>query len=440
MSVNDRKKKKGRWKKIVAGLIAALVVVVLVGMNMARGKKVESIPTTKVKIGDVVEKLTETGNIELLRTVEVKSKIAGTVKEILVKEGDEVTEGQILCVIDPDPSQTLILFQKRAAVDRTRINMQQADKERHRKRELAKTALISTKEVEDAENDFLITQNAFNLARQELEIMEREIETTGAGSDERIVSSKVKAPYNGYITQRYVEEGDIVTSGISSVVAGTNLFQIGDPSTKIIKANISEVDIGKVTVDAKVRIMLDAYPDTSFAGVIRHISPVGALQQGRNVVTFKTEVEIVDKDPRLRPGMSCDVDVIISEADSVHFLPIEAVYEKKEGSEEDADQTKTNIVYLKKDAEEQDDGDKRKSGFAMFGKKKDPLDDFEELVVDIGIRSESRVQVIADIDTSTVVVTDAEKQFQALEKREKEKKDKKKDGDGEDNGNDNGQS
>jgi len=423
--VNGKKRKKGKWKKIIAIFVVAAIVIVLVAMNLARGKKEEAVSTTKVKIGDVEEKLTETGNIELLRTVEVKSKIAGTVKEIYVKEGDTVVEGQNLCVIDPDPSQTLLLFQKRAAVDRTRITMEQAEKELERKRELAKTSLISTKELEDARNNYLISQNAYNLASQELLIMEREIETTGAGTDERIVSSKVKAPYNGYITQRYIEEGSVVTSGISSVVAGTNLFQIGDPSTKIIKANISEVDIGKVTVGADVRIMLDAYPDTSFAGLIRHISPVGALQQGRNVVTFKTEVEILDEDPRLRPGMSCDVDVIINKVDSTLYLPIESVYEKTEGSEEEGTETKTNIVYVKKNDNPGEENTKK--GLPFFKEKKDPFEGFKEKPVDIGIKSESRIQILtADIDTSTVVVTDAAKHFREMEKRNKEKEQKQK--------------
>jgi len=415
----NKKRKKSRWKKIIISLLVVIVIVVLIGRHFARSGKTNEIMTTKIKIGNVEEKLTETGNIELLRTVEVKSKIAGTVQEILVKEGDDVKKEQVLAVIDPDPTQTLLLFQKRSSVARTRINLEQAKKEVERKQELSKSALISTKELEDAENAFLIAQNSYNLAKQELEIMEREIETTGTGAEEKIVLSMVRAPYDGFITKKLVEQGTIVTSGISSVVAGTNLFEIGDPSTMIIKANISEVDIGKVTVGADVRIKLDAYPDTSFAGSIRHISPVGSLQQGRNVVTFNTEVEIIDKDPRLKPGMSCDVDVIISRADSVLYLPIESVYENKGGSKEEETETTKNIIYVKK--EETNPKNKK---FAIFKKKIDPLDEFTEYEVKVGIKSENRVQIIADIDTTKVIVTDAEKFFNDLETREKNKKEK----------------
>ena len=413
------KQKKRRWRKILIIGFIVVVVVGLIGMKLNNRTSVPDISTTRIKIGTVEEKLTETGNIELLRTVEVKSKIAGTVQSILVKEGDQVEKNQELCIIDPDPTQILLLFQKRSAVARTRINLEQARKERERKRELAKTALISMKEFEDAENAFLVAENAYKLASQELLIMEREIETIGAGADERIVCSKVRAPYDGYITQRYVEEGSVVTSGISSVVAGTNIFQIGDPSTKIIKANISEVDIGKVEVGCDVRIKLDAYPDTSFAGSIRHISPVGTLQQGRNVVTFKTEVEIIDKDSRLKPGMSCDVDVIITCMDDVFYLPVESVYEKEEGSEEDNNLTKKNIVYLKNDKELPVE---RK--FGIFKKLPDPLDGFDEFEVSVGIKSEARIQITAELDTTSVVATDAEKIFKDFEERDKKSENK----------------
>jgi HlyD family secretion protein len=412
--MNKNRNKSNKGKIILAGLIILVIASVLAGMNAAKNKKIVEIPTVNVQKGTVEDKITETGNIELLRTVEVKSKIAGTVKDILVKEGEVVVKGQVLCVIDPDPTQTLTLFQKRSSVAQAQINLDQKKKELDRRKELAKTSLISAKELEDADNDYKIAQNNFSLAKQELEIMEKEIDTTGSGAEERIVSSKVRAPYNGYITLRYIEEGAIVTSGISSVVAGTNVFQIGDPSTKIIKANISEVDIGKVKVGDKVRIKLDAYQDTSFTGKIRHISPVGILQSGRNVVAFKTEIEILDEDPRLKPGMSCDVDVIIAKVDSVLYLPVEAVYEKKP-KDEDSKEIKKNYVYLKTSKE--NPKDKKQS---IFGKKKDPLDDFTQKEVKLGIKAENRVQMIsAGFDTSSVVAADAEKFFKDLEDRNK---------------------
>ncbi len=420
--MSARKKKKRFGKKLAVAAVIIAVLAVLVGSKLSGGNKVQPVKTVKPRIGAVVERLTETGNIELLRSVEVKSKIAGTIQSILVKEGDEVRQGQVLCVVDPDPTQTLLLFQKRSAVDRAKIELDQARKELDRKRELAKTALVSTKELEDALNSHRIIQNTYSLSLLELEIMEREIETTGTGTEERIVSSKVRAPISGVITQRYVEEGVLVTSGISSFNAGKDLFQIGDPSAQIIRANISEVDIGKVKVGIPVRITLDAYPDTSFAGWIRHISPVGKLQEGRNVVAFNTEVEISDKDPRLKPGMSCDVDVILAEEDSVLYLPLEAVYRKQDGSQEERTATTRHLVYTQ--AIKDSTANVKKGFFSRFSKKADPLDDFFEKEIEVGLRNDSRIEVMADFDTTTVLVLDAEKMFKDKEAKKNGKKGK----------------
>ena len=421
-----RKKKRTIKKLIFFGVIAVIIVVVIAGF-MARRKDSVNIMTTKVKMGEIERKLTETGNIELVRTVEVKSKIAGIVESILVEEGDSVKTGQVLCVIEPDPTQTLLLFQKRSAVDQRRIELDRTTKELSRVSELAKTSMVSGKEVEDAENAHRLAQNSFNLSKLELEIMEREIETEGAGSEERIVSSKVRSPMDGVITHRYVEEGVLVTSGMSSMLAGTNIFQVGDPSTKIIKANISEVDIGEVTVGLPVRIMLDAYPDTTFAGSIRHISPVGELQQGRNVVSFKTEVEIHDTDPRLKPGMSCDVDVIIDDVKEIYYLPVESVYDHKEEGEDKKDKPARTLIYVK--AEPDTTVTKSKGGLLgrFSSNEENPYIDYNEIEVETGLRSESRIQVIAEIDTTTVVAIDAEKFYkdrEAFNKKHGGKKEK----------------
>jgi HlyD family secretion protein len=413
---NNRKKKK-LVKKIILGVVLMLIVVAIVGKTVARGGKDPTVKTVKPRIGSVVERLTETGNIELLRTVEVKSKIAGTVQKILAIEGERVKKGQVLCVVDPDPSQTLLLFQKRSTVDRSLIDLDRAKKELDRRRELAKTSMASPKELEDAENNHRLAQNAFNLSKLELEIMEKEIETAGSGAEERIVSSMVRSPIDGVITQRYIEEGVLVTSGISLYGAGTSLFQIGDPSAQIIKANISEVDIGKVKVGSPVKITLDAYPDTTFSGKIRHISPVGKLQTGRNVVSFNTEIEINDKDPRLQPGMSCDVDVILAEADSVIFLPLEAVYRKKEGSVEDRNEVTHSYIFVQavKDTTKEKAKTGSKSKFAFFKKAPDPADNFTQKEVETGVKSESKIQIKAVLDTTMVLASDAEKMFKDKE-------------------------
>ena len=89
----DKKKgrrRKSRLKKPLIILVFIVIIGLIIFKNISKGKKVEEIKSNKLRIGNVVEKLTETGNIELVRTLDVKSKIAGTIEKIMIKEGDKV--------------------------------------------------------------------------------------------------------------------------------------------------------------------------------------------------------------------------------------------------------------------------------------------------------------------------------------------------------------
>ena len=104
-------------------------------------------------------------------------------------------------------------------------------------------------------------------------------------------------------------------------------------------------------------------------------------------------MEIIDKDPRLKPGMSCDVDIILAREDSVNYLPVESVYKKKEGSKEDGNEILRNIIYVKAKV----DTTKKKNLLAIFKKKPDPLDAFTEREIEVGIKSENRIHILVDM-------------------------------------------
>jgi len=151
---------------------------------------------------------------------------------------------------------------------------------------------------------------------------------------------RVLAPISGIVIRRGVEIGEVVASGLSSFSGGTQLFQIGDPSQMIVRGDIAEIDIGKLRVGQDVDIVVDAYPDTTYRGRVRWIAPVGEKKQGSPIVTFDTEIDILDREPRLRQGMSCDIDVIFSRRDSTLYLPMEVVLEVFDDQEEGKEEVK----------------------------------------------------------------------------------------------------
>lgn len=136
----------------------------------------------------------------------------------------------------------------------------------------------------------------------------------------------IKAPRAGVILKKYVEEGTIITSGRSSFAGtgqGTSIVQLGDLSRMFVLASVDETDVANVETGQNVDIVLDAYPDEIFEGIITRIDPQTVVEQ--NVTTVPVTVEITDADARLKPGMNATCDFIVERRENVLVVPTEAV-------------------------------------------------------------------------------------------------------------------
>ena len=308
---------------LLAGAIGAVVY-----LNLDKETPVETFPTVSIERRDLVDKLAETGSIELVRTVEVKSTTSGVIQSLQFETGDWVDRGRLMAVIEPDPNQTLQLFQKRSAVENARISLREQEKDYSRKKTLFENRMLPGKDFEDADRALTRARNSLRLAELELEILETKANLGGAEQtgDSGLDEVRVLAPIGGVVIKREVEIGEVVASG-TSLSGGTVLFEIGDPSQMIVRADIAEIDIGGLRTGQEVEIIVDAFADTTYRGRVRWIAPVGEKKQGSTIVTFDAEIDILDREPRLRQGMSCDLDIIFRRRDGTLCLPVEAVLE-----------------------------------------------------------------------------------------------------------------
>lgn len=238
-----------KTRKLIIGAIGLAVVAGMIAFNLQKENNAKSptrdIETVPVRRGAVVEQLKETGRIEFVRTVEVKSTVSGEIVHLFAEPGQAVSAGDMLAIIRPDPNQTLQLYNKRAAVERVRIDLEQVRKDLARKEALKKQNLIAEEEIERIRDQLEKTQNAYQLARLELETLETRSniqQSKGHSSKAQLDNVRVLAPASGIVIARPVEIGEVVVSGILSTVTGTKLFEIGDPSLMMVKSHISEVD------------------------------------------------------------------------------------------------------------------------------------------------------------------------------------------------------
>ena len=404
--------KKRRLLKVLVFLLLAGSVGAAVYFNLRREEAEETYPTAVVERGAVVDKLAETGRIELVRTVEVKSTIAGEIRDLPIEAGAWVETGELMAIIEPDPNQSLQLYQKRSSVEQGKIDLAEQERNFERQKALFDSKMIPAKQFEEAEVRLTRVRTGLRLAQLELDMLEAKanLQRTQLSEDQVALDEvRVLAPIDGIVIRRNVEIGEVVASGLSSYSGGTVLFQIGDPSQLIVRGDIAEIDIGRVEVGQDVEIIVDAYPDTTYRGGVRWIAPVGQQKQGSTIVTFDTEIEITDHAPRLRQGMSCDIDILFARRDSVVYLPVERVLEVFD--DEDGEQTNGRFVaYI---AESPDSLAAAPDSTHSDSTRPDsvlqlPLSAFAEVELAIGIETSTRFEILDGLASGDRVAEDPE--------------------------------
>jgi multidrug efflux pump subunit AcrA (membrane-fusion protein) len=410
-----RKRKKKKLKYLIIFLVLAGGGYAFYHFRMA-GKKVEDVDTpVSLKKGVVVDRLTETGKVEYERIVEVKSAISGRVKTLLVDDGQEVNANDVMAVIGPDPDQALRLSEAAVSVKRSRIVWKQKEKEYQRLSQLFEKQLISKEQLEDSKDELDLSKYNYELAQLQLSILEEEVGSENTESsndmpgetpfvenpgDEEDVESeiqlqdfRVQAPLSGVVLTRNVEEGDMVIRGTSAYTQGHTLFRIGDPRKIIVSSMINEIDVPKLSVGMPVKIIPNADEQRTYQGKIEKISPQGINVNG--IIYYRVEIVVLKPDSFLKQEMTCDVDVVLGEKEDVSYLPVEAVlkvYRKdKEGKE-----TKQIDKYMV---------------FKKTGSK------YEKVEIKVGLKSESRMEILDGLMPEDKVHPDAEK----MEKKEKKK-------------------
>jgi HlyD family secretion protein len=138
----------------------------------------------------------------------------------------------------------------------------------------------------------------------------------------------IRAPSDGVVLQKYVEQGTIIASatGFSSG-GGQSIVQIGDLSRVYVDAQVDETDISQVRVGQTVKIEFDAVPDQPFEGVVQRIEPRGVTDN--NITTVKARIELKSPTPALRPGLNGECEFLIAEKKNVLVIPSRAVRNDK---------------------------------------------------------------------------------------------------------------
>jgi len=307
--------KKKKWFIL---LIVLIVIGFLVYTLTSSKKKapLESSLIVQASHKDISVTVTETGLVEPMTKVEIKSKIPGQVWKLLVDEGDHVTAGKIL--LELDKTQYVYAVERaQASHQEAEIKLQFRETQLSRKQQEYSSKAISRHILDEAQMEKSLA---------EVQLHKAMIEWNAAKDD--LKQCHIQSPIDGVVIHRGVEIGEMVSPGIDATVEGKPLITIADLSKLIVKSELNQIDMSKINLGQKVEIRFDSLPDTQFSGTISKISPA-AVSGSRNIHLFPVEI-LIEHSPhiqRVKPGMTADITIVVTTRKNVLTLPIEAILE-----------------------------------------------------------------------------------------------------------------
>ncbi len=345
-------------RKLKAVLVISVVLTVVVIAGMGALRKPKAIPSEKIvaaERGDIARSVVARGKIEPLSKVEVKSKANGIIKALLVDVGDVVTEGQVLAELDKEDMQAqvrgaaaslageeanlqaAIAAEAKAKIEAEYPELEFTRRELQRVQGLFAEKIASQQSLDDA-------ARAHELARNRRQLLEATAETASAQvsqararvaaakaaldrAEENLRYSTIRAPIAGIVLSRPTEMGDAVSSILNLGSAATLIMTLGNVSSVYIRGEVDEADIGKAECGQSVRTKVEAFPNESFAGVVKRIAPMGREQN--NVTTFEVRVTISNPEGKLRANMTANAEIVLEERKGVLLIPETAlIYDK----------------------------------------------------------------------------------------------------------------
>lgn len=273
-------------------------------------KEAQSAPFYQVRTvenRDIIVAASAAGVIEPVLTVDIKSKASGEIMELRVETGDEVTQGQLVALIDRrNPENTLA--QAEADLEVAQAQLENAESQLRRSEALFKSQSITEQEYEQAR----LQQANANAAKVRAEV-------TLQNAQDAMEDTRVLAPITGTIIQKNVERGQVISSPTRDVGGGTVLLQMADLNEVQVRSLVDETDIGKIAPGMNATITVDAFPNQPFQGAVLKIEPQAQVQQ--NVTMFPVLVRIDNRQGLLKPGMSAEVEVHIGQVGNVVAVP-----------------------------------------------------------------------------------------------------------------------
>ncbi len=274
--------------------------------------------TTPLERGDLTVEINSTGTVKPVVEVLVGSQVSGYIKSLYADFESQVTKGQLIALIDPDTFKAKVeqakadLLAARANLSKAEVTLVDEIRTLRRKEGLVGRDSIS-------QSDFDAQKTKTEAAEAQVEVEKARIVQAEARLHEAELQLKyahIEAPVTGTVTSRSMDVGQTVTAGFQTPV----LFKIAEDLTRMqVYTNVDEADIGKIRVGQSATFTVPAFPEKHFSASVTQIRNEPKIEQ--NVVTYNVILDVSNDELMLRPGMTTNVQILVSEIKNTLMLP-----------------------------------------------------------------------------------------------------------------------
>ncbi|MGX3097979.1 efflux RND transporter periplasmic adaptor subunit [Helicobacter sp. 23-1046] len=318
---------------IASGIGVLLLIIVYFGIFYTPKLEFETTTATR---GDIKSSISASGSLSPTNEVEIGSVISGIVLEVLVEENDRVSKGQILARINPETiNQQIARYQAQLNSAQAQLRASQQtliDKKWNydRLQELydsTKGRSPSLLELQNAKTNYTSALSDVDIKKASI----IEIETNIKSSTIDLKNSQIISPIDGVVLTKSIEVGQSVAASFQAPV----LFKVAESLEEmVLKANISEADIGKIKEGQEVSFTVDAYPERRFSAKVDKVnygsgdgsSSSSSSSTSSSIITYIARIEVENKSLLLRPDMSATADIIIAQSKDTLLVPSAALY------------------------------------------------------------------------------------------------------------------
>ena len=446
------------WKKVTLAILVIVVFLGLAGGGVVWSRRgVVSVQTGKVQRADLAQVVTANGEIKPVEQnqANVNANSFGKITEILVREGDHVTKGQLLLRTEDVQQAASVEAQEaavktsqadlsaqdasvnsaKAALDTSQANLataiaklNQATENFKRGQELFKDKLLSQQDFDQRLSDYRVAQTGKDSsealvgqakAQYQQALFTRDSSRARVsqnraqlvGFKNQLAQTIYSSPLDGIVTSLPVHVGENVVAGIQNAV-GSLLYQVSNLSIMTVEVKVDETDIPNVKLGQTADVLIDAYPNKTFKG---RVTQIGESAVGRDTGTttgssttsaeeakdFKVVVTIDNPPASLRQGLSATAKITTATRQNAVTVPIQAVTVRMRRELEEKDPSKaataSDVTVSAKDKEK---GKEELTGIFVVRDGKATF-----VQVESGIMGSTDMEIAKGLQPGDVIVT-----------------------------------